>query len=208
MSIINPQYQESRVFLPSIIADKISNCFEMEFPSYLSTHHHTFQYSKAYHHDSQHNYKLTSPDPFTINLIRLNTSNAQCLWKMLSEGESLELQLNHKLRLGQVELELKELVLEENQLFCSARTVDENSKCRICFEDEETDSDPLISLCLCQGTIKNTHFKCLKRWLQKSIKEIKAINCHEYEYNPLICDLCKSEIPISFIHEGKRFSFI
>lgn len=90
--------------MPSIIADKIANCFEMEFPSYLSANHHSFQYSKAYHHHTLHNYKLIMPDQFSLNLIRLNATNPQCLWKMLSEGESIDLQLNHKLRLGEVEL--------------------------------------------------------------------------------------------------------
>jgi hypothetical protein len=58
------------------------------------------------------------------------------------------------------------------------------------------------------GSIKYTHFKCLKKWLERSIKEIEAVNCNEYEYQPLLCDLCKSEIPTTFIQEGHRYSFI
>lgn len=37
-------------------------------------------------------------------------------------------------------------------------------ECRFCFES----SEPLISPCLCNGTLKYVHKKCLENWIQTS----------------------------------------
>lgn len=40
----------------------------------------------------------------------------------------------------------------------------ETKECRICFEGEIDESDPLIAPCLCNGTSKYIHLSCLNNW--------------------------------------------
>lgn len=40
----------------------------------------------------------------------------------------------------------------------------ETKECRICFEEEIDESDPLIAPCLCDGTSKYIHLSCLNNW--------------------------------------------
>ncbi len=40
--------------------------------------------------------------------------------------------------------------------------------CKICFDEAETSSNPLISPCKCKGTIKHIHKHCLERWIGTS----------------------------------------
>lgn len=39
-----------------------------------------------------------------------------------------------------------------------------NNACRICLTCECSEDDPLISACLCSGTMKFIHLKCLQEW--------------------------------------------
>ena len=41
--------------------------------------------------------------------------------------------------------------------------MNQNYECRICFEKEEIDNK-FISPCLCKGTSKFVHIKCLETW--------------------------------------------
>ena len=54
-------------------------------------------------------------------------------------------------------------IMNDSKLFDSK----ENKICKICFE-KETKLNPLISPCLCEGTIKFVHQSCLKNWIKIS----------------------------------------
>jgi len=59
-------------------------------------------------------------------------------------------------------------------------------QCRICFE-EEAEDNILIYPCLCNGTSKYIHNKCLNRWRQQNIDKIAFFRCMEchFPYNIL-----------------------
>ena len=59
-------------------------------------------------------------------------------------------------------------------------------QCRICFEEEEEDNI-LIYPCLCNGTSKYVHDKCLNRWRLQNIDKIAFFRCMEchFPYNIL-----------------------
>jgi hypothetical protein len=42
--------------------------------------------------------------------------------------------------------------------------------CRICYRDQSDDKDPLLSPCICKGSMKYIHYKCLKNWLNSKIE--------------------------------------
>jgi len=39
--------------------------------------------------------------------------------------------------------------------------------CRICLGEENEAKNPLISPCLCSGSMKHIHVDCLKHWLNQ-----------------------------------------
>lgn len=68
-------------------------------------------------------------------------------------------------------------------------------QCRICLSKSNSDHDPLISPCLCSGSVQFIHLKCLNQWFKTKI-DIK-----DYEYITMVtyqeceCELCKTPIP-------------
>ena len=79
-------------------------------------------------------------------------------------------------------------IMNDSKLFESM----ENKFCRICFE-KETKVNPLISPCLCEGTIKYVHQSCLKHWIE--ISNIKP--------NLSKCEICKCKYMIRFFQDRK-----
>lgn len=84
----------------------------------------------------------------------------------------------------------------------SGSMVDNNSTiqtCRICLSKSTNDDNPLISPCLCSGSVKYLHLNCLKQWLKSKV-DIK-----NYDYITMItydegqCELCKAPIPSKHI---------
>jgi len=57
-------------------------------------------------------------------------------------------------------------------------------ECYICYESGEP-GNPLISPCMCQGSVKFVHLNCLQRWIQP--EGSSAVNTH--------CSICKARYP-------------
>ena len=79
-------------------------------------------------------------------------------------------------------------IMNDSKLFDSK----ENKICKICFE-KETKLNPLISPCLCEGTMKYVHQSCLKHWIETS--NIKP--------NLSKCEICKCRYMIRFFQDKK-----
>ena len=67
--------------------------------------------------------------------------------------------------------------------------------CRICFETEIDENDPLLNPCKCDGTSKYVHKSCLNAWrlsasedtIDFSERKIKCMECkHHYEIGEII----------------------
>ena len=87
--------------------------------------------------------------------------------------------------------------------------------CRICYgEEEKTDPDnPLISPCICKGSMKYIHYKCLKNWLESKIEsspfssiELKDNVGMCYCTDNLICELCKTKFPDYINYNGRMLN--
>ena len=70
--------------------------------------------------------------------------------------------------------------------------IKEKKICKICFE-KETKTNPLIAPCLCEGTIKYVHQKCLKNWLNSSNIKPELAKC----------GICKCKYEIRFYKDNK-----
>ena len=62
----------------------------------------------------------------------------------------------------------------------------ELKECRICFTHEETDDNPLISPCQCNGTSKFVHKLCLNEWRNFNRGREAWTKCMECKANYLI----------------------
>ena len=57
-----------------------------------------------------------------------------------------------------------------------------NAECRICFENDSTFENPLISPCLCSGTSKYVHKCCIQRWRRENMTSIAFRRCQECHF--------------------------
>ena len=81
--------------------------------------------------------------------------------------------------------------------------------CKICYNSDTEEDNPLINPCSCHGSMKYIHFKCLKYWLEENsfVLEEKYEYFLKYKYKELKCELCKSEYPDIIHHKGKDYDF-
>ena len=82
--------------------------------------------------------------------------------------------------------------------------------CRICYQEEEKSDDPLIQPCLCSGSLKYIHLKCLKQWIgtRNCIKIENNEYCNIFLIKEVDCELCKSKLPDYIRHKNKLYKII
>ena len=56
-------------------------------------------------------------------------------------------------------------------------------ECRICFDSDSTRENPLMNPCLCNGTSKYVHKKCIQHWREVNNNTIYFWKCRECGYN-------------------------
>lgn len=69
--------------------------------------------------------------------------------------------------------------------------------CRICFDDSNSESDPLISPCACSGSMSGIHLKCLKKWLDVKtlVKRKSRPLITTWDLSKFKCEICNSFLP-------------
>ena len=82
--------------------------------------------------------------------------------------------------------------------------------CRICYQEEKDEKNPLIQPCLCTGSLKYIHLNCLKQWI--GTRNYIRLENNEY-YNVFLvkevdCELCKSKLPDYIRHKQKLYKII
>jgi len=66
--------------------------------------------------------------------------------------------------------------------------------CRICLLEGSADDDPLITPCMCKGSIEFVHLGCLRHWIRGRLN-MSETSGDSYFYRPLTCELCKAVYP-------------
>jgi hypothetical protein len=78
--------------------------------------------------------------------------------------------------------------LDERGEFSEIRVVkpvpdDEKSHmCKICWSDTETEDNPKVNACKCDGSVKYVHFLCLKRWLETKMTMKQSENHQTFSW--------------------------
>ena len=81
----------------------------------------------------------------------------------------------------------------------------EGEFCRYCYGKDSTQSNPLLNVCKCAGSVKFSHYYCLKNWIT-SRSTTRAADCYEYFEYDLSCEVCKAKISKSVEHRGKKYT--
>ena len=140
----------------------------------------------------RHNKKLILPKVNSINNIHTSRIPYKIKIKSKENSDSIDVKNENK------EINLK---------------IFRNKKiCRICYGDKDKfDSEnPLISPCICKGSMKYIHYKCLRNWLDSKI-ESSPLSSIELKDNIGICyckenfecELCKTKFPDYININGK-----
>lgn len=102
----------------------------------------------------------------------------------------------------------KEIKIEKNIIKKKSSNAPQQIKtCRICYLEEETSDNPLVCPCICSGSMKYIHLKCLKKWINTSVFILMENSqfCNIYQYREAKCELCKTEFPEYIMHKGEKF---
>lgn len=85
-----------------------------------------------------------------------------------------------------------------------------NKICRICYTEESEEDNPLVQPCICAGSMKYIHLKCLKHWINtRSFDKVESNDlCSIYILKPVECELCKTKFPDFIRHNGKLFALL
>lgn len=73
----------------------------------------------------------------------------------------------------------------------------ESQVCRICLEDFQSSSNPLISPCKCTGSMQFIHFNCLQEWVRSRLDIRRNGAACAYFWGRLECELCKAVLSMS-----------
>lgn len=92
-----------------------------------------------------------------------------------------------------------EIASESTLTDASPMSKGEERQCRICLgEDEETNNKLIESPCLCLGSTRLIHAKCLKRWLGSKVTKKRTEAALSYSWKDFECDICKAKYPDHF----------
>ena len=147
--------------------------------------------------------------PTSLQPVYLSLSQSK-----LNLNKGLKLNLGDEFKLGLVTLIIKELKLSPKEKTQVTEVVEAEVSvrgdlcCRICFTSNDTDFDPLISICSCQGSVSLTHFNCMKSWILSKAVTKRNTYVTSYIWEKLQCEICKDRLPFTFVHRKKSFDLI
>jgi hypothetical protein len=78
-------------------------------------------------------------------------------------------------------------------------------QCKICWDSEQSQENPLLSTCKCDGSVRFIHFNCLSHWLKQKMSLKQDENCVSYTWKQFECELCKSPYPYVFKSQGRKY---
>jgi len=86
-----------------------------------------------------------------------------------------------------------------------------NNVCRICYiEEEDSEKDPLLQPCICDGSLKYIHLSCLRHWISthSCVKLDANENCAIFLIKPVECELCKTKFPDIIKYQNKLYHLL
>lgn len=131
------------------------------------------------------------------------------LWESLRDREE-SLRDKDVIKIGRLQLQLH-LNSREDDVSNTTSSNDSSyigeAICRICLAEDEGETDnPLISPCLCSGSMKYIHYQCLSNWLQSKMVSRAFQDFQLFHWKALECELCKKPLPRTYYSEGNALA--
>ena len=83
-----------------------------------------------------------------------------------------------------------------------------DDSCRICRNESNTASNPLLSICKCAGSIRYIHADCMRAWYKSKLTVSRGEFTTTYYIKGLECELCKVPFPLTINNEGQSINLI
>ena len=118
-------------------------------------------------------------------------------------------------KLKNLKKEVKDKTKEKKEKLKELKEKDPKNKaiCRICYGDDTSMENPLISPCICKGSMKFIHYDCLKNWLNSKIEEDISVDSDNpevevisYNRKDISCELCKEKLPDYIKYNDKYYN--
>jgi len=93
---------------------------------------------------------------------------------------------------GEMEADIEGGTMKETEMAPGSDNV-----CRICYCGLATTDNPLVSLCKCTGSMRYTHYSCIKNWMDSKLYEKKNEVYTFVSFKNLKCEICKVDFPCS-----------
>lgn len=134
------------------------------------------------------------------------------MWKVIRflPSASYLIKQNDTLKLGREVLKVKMIsgaIQQERQISLIPENDDEKI-CKICCCEEISPDDPLIHVCKCSGSLRYTHYTCLKNWLKGKVTRESLGSVSTYVWKELKCEICNVNLPELFEFKGKLLSLL
>lgn len=139
---------------------------------------------------------------------------SESLWlptKFLKEG-CHPISLGEVLKLGEVVVEPLEVSSdsdEEDRLCPSEEpALEPDEVCRVCYTDTNTVDDPLLTPCLCSGSVKYIHLRCLRQSIVGAVHTRSTPQAVTVGWKEIKCGICKAPIPPLLDRGGRRLCVV
>ena len=81
----------------------------------------------------------------------------------------------------------------------------ESGTCRVCLSDEASAENPMISPCVCTGSVKHIHLECLQTWIESRKTTKESENAVNQFWKTMDCELCKAPYPLKVLKQGRAY---
>ena len=148
--------------------------------------------------------KISQKETLTINKETINREINESFENIFENNNETERKKNYKFNIKLTKIILRKKSKKKTKI----------KKCRICYsQEEDSKNNPLIKPCLCSGSLKYIHYKCLLHWLSNKISIKKFFFSNEnffsiYSINKINCELCKEKYPEYIKHNNIIYSLI
>lgn len=119
------------------------------------------------------------------------------------EAPGYKLTQGDVIKLGRVKLIVRKLQPQNEESSCiqdatcaELSVATEDKECKICYDNFNTQENPLVSPCNCSGTAKYIHLECLKKCLGSKKKSRSREGTFSSSWDKICCELCASRLPI------------
>lgn len=139
------------------------------------------------------------------------------LWLKLPQ-DYIPISIGDIIKIGRVRIKLSSFSTEvcvtsssESAVVETNKSFKEESKCemcRVCYRQDSDIDNPLISPCLCTGTIKYIHYKCLQSSINMKFLVYENDYCKLCTWKNFNCEICKSEYPTYLKYKARTYPLI